>query len=136
MCVFVYACVGVCLLKDKETIETYRIADSPKKGKVVHADRVWLIQALQDGMHPFALGYVKGTTRIAAAFMICMAAIELGIDLTSVNPTLVTQLQSIHINLHVATDPSKLFMKSMTVSHDNVRQKPHVFYWIRAVPKQ
>ena len=82
------------------------------------------------------LASAEGTTRVAAAFMICMAAIALCIDLASVNPRLVSQLQSIHINLHVATDPGKLFMKSMTVSHDNVRQKPHVFYWIRSVPKQ
>ena len=90
---------------------------------------------VQTGTHPFGLVYIKGTTRIAAAFMICMAAIELGIELTSNNPTLETQLQNIHFNLSVATHPGKLFLKRMTVSLDNVWQITHVIYWIRAVPK-
>jgi hypothetical protein len=32
------------------------------------------------------------------------------------------------------SDMNQNFLRSMAVSHDNVRLKPHVFYWIKAVP--
>jgi hypothetical protein len=119
--------------QENEPIELYRIEDQPRKAKSASADRTWILEDVAT-LRAFALGYVKGTTRAAAMFIIALFCITLHVPLDTLRPALIQQMQLIKVVVHPAS-PSENLMRSLGVSHDHVRQKPHVLYWIRAVPR-
>ena len=136
---YIYIYTHTCVYRvfgdqEDEAIEAYVLDQAPKKLKTATYDHAWIMDI--DGVKAFSLGYVKGSTRMAALKLRALMAEEMNVyndSLQARNPRLLACMQRVKVIVRVA-DPAVNFMRSMGVSHDNVRAKPHIFKWVRAVP--
>ena len=111
-------------------MEIYLLEHSPKKGNTYHNDRAWMMPF--GALKAASLGYVKGSTRSIALHIILAACHTL-----KISPPAEWLATATHIHVYVrGNDPSVNIMRSLQISHDNVRQMPHGFYWVKAVLMQ